>query len=123
MRILQVVHDFVPETLAGTEVNTHKLSIDLQARYGHEVHVFCRGWNLQCEPYRERDEVLDGLHVRRVDFGRNGTINRWRRHDARVDAALRAMIEQVRPQLIHVQHFIYLTTDIIAVAKEYGVPV
>jgi hypothetical protein len=49
-RVLQVVHDFVPESMAGTEVNTAKLALDLHQRYGYEVRVFCRGWNLECEP-------------------------------------------------------------------------
>jgi glycosyltransferase involved in cell wall biosynthesis len=123
VRILQVVHDFVPETMAGTEINTHKLALDLHARYGHEVHVFCRGWDLACEPYRERDEWVGPLRVRRVDFGAGGPRNRWRRHDESLEAALRHMIEAVRPQLVHVQHFIYLSTAVVAIAKEYGVPV
>jgi glycosyltransferase involved in cell wall biosynthesis len=123
MRILQVIHDFVPETMAGAEINTHKLSVDLHQRHGHEVAVFCRGWNTECEPYRERDEQLDGLFVRRVDFGRGGDRTRWKRHDPKLDAALRRMIEQFRPDIVHIQHFIYLSTNIVAVAKEYGVPV
>lgn len=123
MRILQVIHDFVPETMAGAEINTHKLAVDLATRYGHEVHVFCRGWNLECEPYRERDEQLDGLQVRRVDFGRGVQPNRWRRHDERLDAAFRRTLERVQPDLVHIQHFIYLSTNIVAIAKAYGVPV
>lgn len=123
MRILQVIHDFVPETMAGAEINTHKLSVDLQNRLGHEVHIFCRGWNLECEPYLERDEIVDNLRVRRIELGRGGLPNRWRRHDPHVDAALRRMIEQVQPELVHIQHFIYLSTNIVAVAKEFGIPV
>jgi glycosyltransferase involved in cell wall biosynthesis len=123
MRILQVIHDFVPETKAGAEINTHKLSVDLQQRHGHELFVFCRGWNLEAEPYTERNEQLDGLQVRRIELGRNNLPNRWRRHDPRVDNALRRMIEQTQPDLMHIQHFIYLSTNIVAVAKEYGLPV
>jgi glycosyltransferase involved in cell wall biosynthesis len=123
MRILQVIHDFVPETMAGAEINTHKLAVDLHARYGYEVHVFCRGWDLHCAPYRERDETLDGLHVRRVDFGEGGLPNRWRRHDEQLDAAFKRTLERVQPDLVHIQHFIYLSTNIVAIAKAYGVPV
>jgi glycosyltransferase involved in cell wall biosynthesis/GT2 family glycosyltransferase len=123
MRILQVAHDFVPETMAGTEINTHKLAVDLRVRYGYELHVFCRGWDLQCEPYRERDEVLDGLQVRRVDFGRGAAGNRWQRHDPRLETAFRQTLERVRPDLVHIQHFLYLSTGIVAIAKSYGLPV
>lgn len=123
MRVLQVVHDFVPETMAGAEINTYKLSVDLRDRYNYEVSVFCRGWNFEHEPYHVRDELFDGLAVRRVDFGRQVRPNSWRRHDRRVDDLLRRTIEETRPQLIHIQHFIYLSTNIVAVAKEYGLPV
>jgi glycosyltransferase involved in cell wall biosynthesis len=123
VRILQVIHDFVPETMAGAEINTHKLSVDLHRRHGHEVHVFCRGWNLECEQYRQRDEELDGLQVRRIDLGKGGLPNRWRRHNPEVDAALRKKIAEFRPDLIHIQHFIYLSTDIVAIAREAGIPV
>jgi glycosyltransferase involved in cell wall biosynthesis len=123
VRILQVIHDFVPETMAGAEINTHKLSVDLHRRYGHEVHVLCRGWNLECEQYRQRDEELDGLKVRRIDLGKGGLPNRWKRHDPRVDAALRKKIEEFRPDLVHFQHFIYLSTDIVQVARSYNIPV
>jgi glycosyltransferase involved in cell wall biosynthesis len=122
MNILQVIHDFVPETLAGAEINTHKLSVDLAAR-GHDVHVFCRGWNLEAEPYSIRDEALDGLHVRRVDFGTAGKAHRARRHDPQIDQAFRDYLAEVQPDVIHFQHFIYLTTDLLAIAKESGAPI
>ena len=122
MRILQTIHDFVPETLAGAEINTHKLSVDLAAK-GHDVYVFCRGWRATTEPYSLRDETLDGLHVRRVDFGRGGKADRTRRHDRWIDQAFRDYLVEVQPDLIHFQHFIYLTTDLVSIAKEHGVPV
>ncbi|MBI1881401.1 MAG: glycosyltransferase [Chloroflexi bacterium] len=122
MRILQVIHDFVPETLAGAEINTHKLSVDLTAR-GHDVYVFCRGWKLDVEPYSIRDELLDGLHVRRVDFGAEGKAHRATRHNPLIDQAFRNYLAEVQPDLIHFQHFIYLTSDLVTLAKECDVPV
>src|SRR5688572_6347368 len=121
MRILQIIHDFVPETWAGAEINTHKLSVDMLAR-GHEVYIFCRGWNFKVEPYNIRDEIYDGLKVRRVDFGTAGQEHRARRHDPNIDQALRDYLAEVKPDLIHFQHFIYLTTDLVSIAKETGVP-
>jgi glycosyltransferase involved in cell wall biosynthesis len=120
-RILQVIHDFVPETLAGSEINTHKLSTDLLKK-GHEVHVFCRGWNLETEAYAVRDEVLDGLHVRRIDFGRTGHRDRTVLHDEQVNRAYRTYLEQVKPDLVHIQHLIFLSLDIVDITKEYGIP-
>jgi glycosyltransferase involved in cell wall biosynthesis len=122
MRILEIVHDFVPETRAGTEINTHKLSVDLVAK-GHEVYVFCRGWKGDVPSYAIRDEEFDGLPVRRVDFGEAGKAHRTTRHDPHIDQALRDYLAQVKPDLIHFQHFLYLTTDLVAIAKATGAPV
>lgn len=122
MRILQIIHDFVPETLAGTEIITHALSATLAAK-GHQVFVFCRGWKLEGEPYTVRDEDLDGFQVRRIDFGHIGQQHIFKRHDARMDQALREYIERVRPQIVHVHHMRYLSTNVVAIAKEFGLPV
>lgn len=123
MRILYVVHDFVPETMAGTEVATYKLARDLQTRYGYEVHIFCRGWDGRCTPYRERHEQLDGLHVRRIDFGNGDHPNHWRRHDAQIERAFQRALDEIKPDLVHIQHLLYLSTDLVALAKARGVPV
>lgn len=122
MRILQIIHDFVPETVAGAEVIAHNLAVSL-AEKGHEVYVFCRGWKLEGEPYAVRDEELDGLHVRRVDFGRAGQTPYYNRHDPAIDQALHDYLTEIQPDLVHIHHMRYLTTNIVAVAKRFGVPV
>ena len=122
MRILQIIHDFVPETTAGAEVYTHNLSVALVGK-GHEVFVFCRGWNLQNEPYTVRDEAFDGLRVRRVDFGTAGQQPYYRRHDAKMDHELKRYLAEVQPDVVHIHHMRYLSTDIVRIIKDLDIPV
>lgn len=122
MKILVALHDFVPETLAGTEINAHVISTNLLAR-GHQVSLFCRGWNLTNPPYSLRDEVLDGIQVRRVDFGTSGQPLLTQRVDPVVEQLFREYLAEVKPDLVHFHHLLYLSTGLLAIAKEAGLPV
>ena len=68
MRIIQVVHQFLPQHLAGTEVYTYNLSQELSQR--HQVWIYTREDSPIPDPEEphETDEVYDGLPVRRVYF-------------------------------------------------------
>lgn len=123
MRVLQVVHDFVPETMAGAEISAYTLGVDLVRRHGCEVDVFCRGWDVSCEPYRERAEGLDGLRVRRVDFGVAGAPEKWRRHDERIEAAFADVLGATKPDVVHVHHLLFLSTRLVEIARAARVPV
>lgn len=121
MRIVQVVHDFVPETWAGVEIITYNLSVSLINR-GYEVFVFCRGWNLKTEPYALVDEVLDGIQVRRVNFGYEGKMARELHRNDQVNAAFERYLTQVQPDLVHFHHLLYLSTDLVSIAYDAGIP-
>lgn len=121
MRVLHVVHDFVPETWAGVEIITYNLSTRLMNR-GYEVFVFCRGWNLKTEPYALVDEVLDGIQIRRVNFGYEGKMARELHRNDQVNAAFEEYLTKVQPDLVHFHHFLYLSTDLVSIAHDFGVP-
>ncbi|NLS75927.1 MAG: glycosyltransferase family 4 protein, partial [Chloroflexi bacterium] len=63
MRILQVVHWFLPRHTAGSEVYTYQLARELAQR--HEVALYCRE---EGRPERElaaEDDAYAGLPVHR----------------------------------------------------------
>jgi glycosyltransferase involved in cell wall biosynthesis len=119
MKVLQVIHNFVPEGLGGAEVVAHHLSIALHQR-GHDVSVFCRGLNMQAQPYTVRDENLDGVRVRRIEFGTAGVPNRIFRHDPQMNQAFQDYLNQVKPDVVHFHHLMYLSHDLPRIAKESG---
>jgi glycosyltransferase involved in cell wall biosynthesis len=122
MKILQVIHDFVPEGLGGAEVVAHHLSLALHKR-GHAVSVFCRGLNMQAQPYAIRDEIFDGLQVRRIEFGTVGVPNRIFRHDPQINQAFRDYLNQIKPDIVHFHHLMFLSNDLPRIAKENGAAV
>ena len=70
MRIVQVVHQFLPRHLAGTEVYTYSLARELSRR--HQVWVYTREDGFFSEELQEEDAAYDGLPIRRVYFNLQG---------------------------------------------------
>ena len=62
LRILEVVHAFLPESFAGTEIYTYNLAISLQ-RLGHQVKVLYPGRHPESEPLTLRRGVFRGVAV------------------------------------------------------------
>ena len=120
MRILQVIHGYPMRYNAGSEVYTQGLSQALAER--HEVHVFTRQENSFLPEYaihRETDHSCPRitLHVINMARARDGY-----RHPA-VDDAFVALLDQVRPQVVHVGHLNHLSTSLVFAARHRGIPV
>ncbi len=128
LKILYVLHGFPPNTWAGTEVYTLNLALAMQAR-GHEVVVLARS------PGRPGEESLPDFTVLEERFVEGGggalrvlrLVNRlhYRRLadtfvDERVDAAFLRVLAQEKPDVVHFQHLIHLSTNFVQLAKEEG---
>lgn len=102
MRILQVIHDYLPLHAAGSEVYTGNLCRAL-ADAGHEVAVFT------CEEHRQRPqyELLrrehDGVPVYEAVYNRiyHDLSEQW--DDPAMAAVFERVLAEVRPDLVHVQ--------------------
>jgi len=121
MNVLQVIHGYPPHYMAGSEVYTWNLCRQLARE--HRVSVFTRVENPYATPYSVEDSRDDGVFVRRLNKpGRDYTF-RDKYLDPRVDDAFRAMMREVRPDVVHVGHLSHLSTQIPAIARdEFGVP-
>lgn len=133
MNILLVVHRFWPE-LAGTEVYTLNLARQLAAR--HQVWVYFRDHREQAPGFRATDGQIAGVSVRRVSL--NGTPQvrglagrvggrYWRfvasyRNPA-IERDFEATLERLRPDVVHVQHLMYLSARLIELARRQRIPV
>jgi len=122
MRILLLVHDFLPAHPAGTEVYTGALARRLAER-GHEVRVFAtekdigrphlsltrREWHgLQV------DELVNNLFY--ADFQET-----WDYPPAA--AAFARVLDEFRPEVLHVMHLLYLSVGCVEEAHRRGIPV
>ena len=125
MKILQVSHGLPPKENAGVELYTYYLSRAL-AQLDHPVHVFCREEDSKKEEFSSSEEEMDGLKVTRV-------INNftWRSEsDPRIfydnsffDAVFSNTLKKEKPDLVHFQHIIGHSANLVRIAKKEGYPV
>ena len=120
MRILQVVHDFLPKHRAGAEIYTYNVS-RLLAR-DHDVHIFYT----QHEPARRQYSVArgeyEGLPFTRVI--NNHCQRRFEEtyNNPRMDAIFEKLLDDFRPDMVHFQHLMYHSANYVAIAKRRGIP-
>ena len=124
LRVLQVAHQFLSRHTAGTEIYASDLSFAL-VRRGHAVRVFCG------EPLRDDEttttqwEGVNGITVERVsappDHPVLGFFNRF--DNPAVRKKIGGMLDRVRPDVVHIQHLLYLSAQLIPECRNRGIPV
>lgn len=123
MRILHVVHQYPPDKVGGTELYTQSLARHMTAR-GHSVAVFCPS-RQPADPTRSlvsTDE--DGARIHRVLLGpRSAQAMFFDTFTQRtISTAFAAVLQQERPDLIHVQHLMGLPAGLIDQIVKAGIP-
>jgi len=126
VRILLVAHQFFPEHSAGVEVLTLGLARAASER-GHEPFVLAAKRTApvtELLPGEVEDYEHEGVPVRRVGRPTEGLGRPYRLDYENETMARRAReyLEQVEPDVVHALHFEGLSTSVIPVLKEFGVP-
>ena len=123
MRVLNILHQYPPEFVGGTELYTQTVARSLSAR-GHAVSVFCpsRQSGHPAHPMVSADE--DGVRVHRVPLGpRSANAVFFDTFTQRtLSTAFAAVLQQERPDLIHVQHLMGLPARLIDLITAVGIP-
>lgn len=122
MRILFVSHDFLPNHPSGTEIYTWQLGVRLMER-GHEVHLFTTEKDVSRPHLRLDRRVFDGLQVHEL-------VNNLFYGDFRetwdfppAQAAFGRLLDELRPDVVHVMHLMYLSVGCVEEAAQRGIPV
>jgi len=117
--VAQVVHDFLPKHPYGTENYTYHLSKELQET--SNVYIFCREDKDSFGKDFSRDEVFDGLPVRRLYFNPSLVFNASYRNPF-VDEEFESFLDEIKPDIVHFQHLMGLSASMIQVAKQRRIP-
>ncbi len=126
MRILFAAHQFFPEHYAGVEIVTLGLAREFRAR-GHETFVLAPKRSIpgnNIVPGEIEDYEFGGVPVRRVGRPKEGLSRSYRLNYDNETMARRAReyMREVRPDIVHAEHFQGLSANVIPVFKEFDVP-
>ncbi len=118
MRILKIIHGYPPLYSAGSEVYSQSVCDELAKR--HDVAVFTR----------EEDPFMADFSLRQV-VGSNGVlqylVNMPRAKDgyrhSELDARFKEVIHSFKPDVAHIGHLNHLSTGIVDVLQQAGIPI
>jgi glycosyltransferase involved in cell wall biosynthesis len=121
MRILHVTHQFLPRHRAGVEVYTSRLA-KLQQELGHEVFVATTDDDQGIAEGEIRQASWSDLPVFRIGHLRVARTPQDSLGLSRVDRAFEAILDQVRPDVVHLQHLMYVGLAAAKAIAERGIP-
>ncbi len=119
MKLLQVVHQFLPEYVGGTEVYVDALSRHL-ALHGHEVRIFAGS-----DSYSERE--WKGMKVHTVPGGlrgERGTVGNFLTAfgNSGAERAFERLCREYAPDLVHFHHLLGLSSRLVNIARALDIP-
>ncbi len=122
MRILLVSHDFLPLHPSGTEIYTWQLGRRLKER-GHDVHVFTTEKDVGRPNLRVDLREYGGLPVHELvnNLFYNDFRETWDYPPAVESFGL--FLDDLKPDLVHFMHLMYLSVGCVAEVARRGVPV
>jgi glycosyltransferase involved in cell wall biosynthesis len=121
MKILQVVHSLPSINQAGTEIYTFELASELSKR--HQVYIFTRYSDLKQRDYLVRKQVSSGITIYLI----NNTFRDYESFDMlyqnkNIDEKFAQVLDEIKPDIVHIQHLVFLSLGIIEKAKERNIP-
>ncbi len=120
MKILFVVHRFLPKHQAGTEIYTYTLAKEMSER--HEVSILTsEDADLPPGKYRMEKDEYDGLDVYRIYRGDPADF-RASYQDDRLDGIFAGLVDELKPDFVHFQHLYRSSVGFITVLAERRIP-
>jgi len=125
MKIIYVLHRFLPRFFSGTEIYTYYLAKEMERR-GHEVQIFCAEdvkKSPDCKIIVQEDEY-NGLKVHRINFNRDKTPNiiQFSYNNLLVADHFKSFLSSAQPDLVHITSFLNLSAAIIDPIKKFSIP-
>ena len=119
MRVLQIIHDFLPRHQAGSELYCHHLSKGLQDA-GCDVRLLFGEIDHTRKTGDTRRGTYEGLPYLEVVQNHDVSSVRQTYADDRILSIIASEIEAFRPDIVHIHHLLGLGFPVPALAKEMG---
>ncbi|HID53736.1 MAG TPA: glycosyltransferase [Anaerolineae bacterium] len=120
MRILHIIHQYLPDHIGGTELYTHWLTQEL-ARRGHEIAIFYRR-SADGSGLSRRTE--DDIEIWAAWNGRFQPTDRFLstfRNPFLLNTFTQAL-DQIQPDVVHVEHLMGLPAGILTILQKRRIP-
>ncbi len=125
MKIILAVHHFPPKYTGGAELQAYQTAHTLLER-GHQVQVICvESIESSSSPTLAwHDEIYDRIPVRRLtfDLGRSPDPFRWSYDNPLINEHLQQLIQEDRPDLLHLVSGYLIGAGALRVAAAAGIP-
>lgn len=121
MRILQAIHDFLPDHRAGSEIYTYHLSQALAAR-GHDVSLLFTEKRPEREQFSVAAGSYEGLPFHEIVYNRHFHDIADLYDDPRMEAPIGAVLDRVIPDVLHIQSLVYLGLSLVRAARARRIP-
>jgi len=120
VRILHVLHQYMPDHIGGTELYTRALSLG-QLHDGHQVAIFVPS-EVSSDWPKPAEE--DGLRIYRFPAGQQSPSKRFRStfFNASIQNAFTSVLHRERPDIVHIQHMIGLPASLVDELLENEIP-
>jgi glycosyltransferase involved in cell wall biosynthesis len=121
VRVLQFVHGYPPEFIAGTERYCEAVSQGLLKR-GHECAILAG--SDESAPAATLSGVEQGglLVIRYLRVGRRP--RRWtEEYDPAAEGLARHLLALLNPDVVHLHHWLRLTNNLVAICSDLAIPV
>jgi glycosyltransferase involved in cell wall biosynthesis len=119
VRILVVLHDYLPAHTGGSEIHAHQTARELSRR-GHQVTALFTERDLGRQDGDERAGTLDGVRTLEVVHQREYGDVRESWEEQRSLAILRRKLAELQPEVVHFHHLALWGSRALVAAREAG---
>jgi len=119
VKILVVLHDYLPRHTGGSEIHAHQTAREL-ARRGHEVTALFTERDLAARDGERREGRLDGVRTLELVHQREYADVRESFEEERSLGLFRRQLAELRPDAVHFHHLALWGSRCLAAARESG---
>ena len=121
MKILYVVHQFLPRHVAGTEIYAYYLAREMRKR-GHDARVFHVEWREGKPPYHLEETTFKGVPCYEAVPGDWARDFRGTYMNPRMEGLFREVLDRFSPEVVHIQHLANHSMGYLDILEERRIP-